>query len=137
MSLALGMSYVGGGMGLSPLQGESAFGAFGDDSDGGFNWKQVALTGGLNLGETFIKAKYAKDASKYTGGYFPQGQQQQGSGRYETLSTTGANAANSNNTTVTKTAGHTAESIANFIQDNLGVLAIAGVFALAWMRKPK
>lgn len=129
MSLVLGTSF--GNSDYGPNVGMGSLSGWFDD------WGGDIIGKGFDFGETFIKSKYAKDASKYTGNYFPQGQTESIQ-RYPQLPTTvGAGAGrNPDGSLIADTAGKTASSFAKFVEDNLGVLAIGGVFLLAFMRKP-
>jgi hypothetical protein len=138
MSLLFGVTYEGayggpvaGGSGYDTLRG---LGGFWDDNG-------LDIIGrGFDLGETFVKSKYAKDASKYTGSYYPQGQTAEApGGRYQQIdprTLVAGTARNPDGSLIADTAGKTASSLAKFVEDNLGVLAIGGVFLLAFMRKP-
>lgn len=129
MSLVLGVSFAASDYAPRPLTGMAGFSGWYDD------WGGDIIGKGINSFDTFIKSKYAKDASKYTGGYYPQGQTE--SQRYAPIQTTGAiQTRNPDGSLIADTAGRTASSFAKFVEDNLGVLAIGGVFLLAFMRKP-
>lgn len=107
---------------------------FGGGSSGsGFDWSNV-INQGFAFGQTFLQAKYAKDASKYAGGYYPQGQGAGGGGAapYQQIAPT-----SQQNTTVSNTAGNFAASFTRFIENNIGILAIGGIFLFAWQRQPK
>lgn len=120
--MVFGTSYTDAGSGMAGLAG------WYDD------WGKDLLGKGFDFGTTFVKSKYAKDASKYTGSYYPQGQTES-TPRYAPI-TTGGNTLPNSNSTISNTAGSFAASFTRFVEENLGVLAIGGVFLLAFMRTP-